>query len=604
MFHRLLLTLTLLTICSSSFADGWKKHVVHEGEHCNAAVGGDFTGDGLPDVISNSGGKTRLFIAPDWKVRIIDETEGHSFIHAESFDVDDDGDLDFIGARYMPGLVAWLENPGKGKPQPWKARIVDDKVMGIHGLLKGDVDGDGKFDLLANSAQPVGDYPYSGAWLKVPKDPHSAAGWHRNIFADNDAPGLSHYLGFGDVNGDGRADIAMGAKGGPQDKSNMGEWFMWWEASADPSKPFKRHRLPGVHPGATNIQQADVNGDGKVDFIASRGHGLGLIWFENPSWKIHEINTELEFPHCLQVLDMDADGDVDAATCAYGSEIAAWFENDGKGKFKTHVVATEQQAYDIRAIDIDLDKDMDLLIAGRGSKNVVWYENPRISKRVAAAPEKVFLLIGQSNMAGRAHLIDGDEKPIGSVQLLDDNGKWIPATNPLNRFASNRKVIGMQRMSPGAGFAAHMTELLPQKRIGLISNARGGTSIEQWEKGKPLYDNTLKRIRSVPNVRIAGIIWHQGEANRNDPKYIDKLVTLIDSLRNDLDDPTIPFVAGEIYGEALVNDLLAELPKKVPHTGLAQADGLKVFDKVHFDRAGQLTLGKRYAEQMLRLMKK
>ena len=74
---------------------------------------------------------------------------------------------------------------------------------------------------------------------------------------------------------------------------------------------------------------------------------------------------------------MDDDGDIDAATCAYGSEIAAWFENDGKGKFKTHIVATGQQAYDIRAFDMDLDKDLDLLIAGRGSKNVVWYENPR-----------------------------------------------------------------------------------------------------------------------------------------------------------------------------------------------------------------------------------
>ena len=41
-------------------------------------------------------------------------------------------------------------------------------------------------------------------------------------------------------------------------------------------KPFKKHKLPGKHPGATNIMPVDVNGDGKLDIVASRGHGVGL----------------------------------------------------------------------------------------------------------------------------------------------------------------------------------------------------------------------------------------------------------------------------------------------------------------------------------------
>jgi L-alanine-DL-glutamate epimerase-like enolase superfamily enzyme len=58
-----------------------------------------------------------------------------------------------------------------------------------------------------------------------------------------------------------------------------------------------------------------------------------LIWYENPKWKIHDINTDLQSPHCLQIGDIDKDGDLDAATCAYLSRKAAWFENDGKGNF-------------------------------------------------------------------------------------------------------------------------------------------------------------------------------------------------------------------------------------------------------------------------------
>ncbi len=365
-----------LSFTSASSAAGWKKHVVHQGERCNVAVAADFTGDGKPDVIANSGGKTRLFAAPDWKAVLIDKTKGNHFIHGETFDVDGDGAPDFIGARYKPGLVVWFERPANPLTDKWTMRVADDELNGIHGVLKADVDGDGRLDLLANSGQPTGEFPNSAAWLKVPKNPREAGRWERFIFADQDAPGLSHYLGYGDLNGDGRLDLTLAAKGGPQDKSGKGEWFAWWEAGEDPTKPFKKHRLPGKHPGATNIHPADVNGDGKLDVIASRGHGKGLVWFENPSWKLHDVNTELLSPHCLQVADLDGDGDVDAATCAYVSKVAAWFENDGKGNFTTHVVSDDQAAYDLRVVDMDGDEDLDLLIAGQISRNVVWYENP------------------------------------------------------------------------------------------------------------------------------------------------------------------------------------------------------------------------------------
>ena len=355
----------------------WKRHVVWEGLHNNVAVAADFTGDGRVDIISNAGNKTRLFVAPDWKEVIIGDHKDHNFIHGETFDVDGDGDADFIGARYQPGLIVWFEQPDKNAASgPWKARIAEDEIIGIHGVLKADVNGDGKLDLLANSAQPKGKFPDSAVWLEVPENPRLAKRWTRHVFAKNDAPGLSHYLGAGDLNGDGRLDITLAAKGGPSDKSGKGEWFAWWEAGKDPTRPFKKHLLPGKHPGATNILPADVNGDGKLDIVASLGHGTGLIWYENPGWKIHDINTELLSSHCLQVGDIDGDGDIDAATCAYISRKAAWFENDGKGRFTSHIIHDDQAAYDIRLVDMDGDGDLDTLIAGQRSKNVVWFENP------------------------------------------------------------------------------------------------------------------------------------------------------------------------------------------------------------------------------------
>jgi hypothetical protein len=368
-------------VVTSTFAlraeEPWKKHVVHEGLHTNTAVAGDFTKDGRPDIISNSGSKTRLFVAPDWREVLLDVGAGHDFIHSEFFDVDGDGDLDWIGARYQPGWIAWLQQPEKPLEQRWTLRLVDDQVNGVHGLLKGDIDGDGRFDLIANSAQPRPPFPNSAVWLRVPAAPQSAERWERYVFADKDAPGLSHYFGVGDVNGDGRPDISLAAKGGPQAEPGSGEWFAWWEAPRDPTKPWAKRLIADRQPGATNIQPADVNGDGKTDFLATRGHGRGVIWFESPTWRENIIHESLLEPHSLVVVDMDADGDTDAATCAYGDRQALWFENDGRGKFTSHIVAADQSAYDIRAVDLDQDGDLDLLIAGQLSKNVAWYENPR-----------------------------------------------------------------------------------------------------------------------------------------------------------------------------------------------------------------------------------
>jgi hypothetical protein len=372
-----------LPCCSVVQAAEWKKHVVWEGARTNTAVGGDFSGDGLPDVICTSGGRTRLLVAPDWREIVLDESKDRQAIHAESFDVDGDGDLDYIGAQYSPGNVFWIEQPKQPLTDKWTVRNVDNEINGIHGLLKGDVDGDGKFDLLANSGQPTGPFSFSAVWLKVPADPHGATAWVRHVFSRGDSPGLSHYLGFGDVDGDKRPDIAMAAKGGNKSENTPDAYFAWWQAPADPKQPgWKKHLLADNLGGATNIQQADVNGDGRVDFIATRGHQRGVIWFEHPSaagatWPIHQIDPQILEPHSLQVADLDGDGDSDAATCAYGDKVCKWYENDGQGRFTVHVVGTDQAAYDIRAVDMDRDGDLDLLVAGQASSNVVWYANPR-----------------------------------------------------------------------------------------------------------------------------------------------------------------------------------------------------------------------------------
>ncbi len=357
----------------------WTKHVVYEGAGCVTAVAGDFNGDGLIDIVCNAGKKTQLLVAPDWKPIVLNSGD-MDWIHSETMDVDGDGDLDVIGTPYSPGRIVWLECPSHPLTERWNERLIDEQVNGVHGLLVGNVDNVGRLDLLATSAQPTGPFPYSLVWYRIPADPRAAERWERFVFASGDAPGLSHYLGVGDIDGDGLPDAASAAKGDGTKAGADGQWFAWWRAGKDPTQPWVKEVVSAKQPGATNIHPADVNGDGKMDLIASRGHSQGVVWFErnakSAEWTEHTIDAELREPHCLAAIDLDRDGDVDVATVAYGSERAMWYENDGRGNFKSRLVGEKQQAYDIRVIDLDQDGDLDIVVAGRASNNVVWYENP------------------------------------------------------------------------------------------------------------------------------------------------------------------------------------------------------------------------------------
>lgn len=354
--------------------DPWPKHVVYEGANNMTAVGADFTGDGKTDVITTCGGFVRLFVAPSWTEKRIFQGPNRNWtaIHSEVMDVDDDGDPDYIGAIAVQG-VFWLENPADSGNAAWQYHNIDDEIHGIHCTLKADVDLDQRFDLLVNNFEPHGAAPNSLTWLRIPPNPRQAPCWTRNVLADGDAPGGNHYFGFGDVDGDGRPDVCVGAKGQP---FQHGNWFAWWKNPGRPTQTWAKQVIARNETGATNIAPADINGDGIADFVASRGHGQGVVWYEGPKWRPHEIDPTLDGPHCLQVLDIDGDGDIDAATCAKLDKLAVWYENDGRGRFTARVVGKDQAAYDIRVLDMDADKDLDFLIAGQSSGNVVWYENP------------------------------------------------------------------------------------------------------------------------------------------------------------------------------------------------------------------------------------
>lgn len=203
-------------ICLAAPAQEWKRHVLAEGFANQTVVAADFTGQGRLDVITGdiTANRTVLLVAPDWKQVVLHE--GIRTLFGVAMDVDGDGDIDFIGCRYSPGLIYWLERPANPLKDPWPIHIIDDfergGADGIHGLALADIDEDGALELVATSGNPKGKFSNSIVWYRIPKNGPKTLLWERWVAARWDAPGLSHYVGIGDVNGDGRLDIATGAK--------------------------------------------------------------------------------------------------------------------------------------------------------------------------------------------------------------------------------------------------------------------------------------------------------------------------------------------------------------------------------------------------------
>ena len=157
----------------------WKKHtVVPAGKgSINGVSASDFDKDGQVDVITSVGGEVILLKGPDWKkfpvhqfVKGLARNKPHlACIHSCLMDVDGDGDMDFIGSNQT---VFWLEcpdNPFSGTP--WKYRTVDDEILGTHCVVSGDVNRDGKLDLIANSFRDPNSTKFynSIVWLEVPE---------------------------------------------------------------------------------------------------------------------------------------------------------------------------------------------------------------------------------------------------------------------------------------------------------------------------------------------------------------------------------------------------------------------------------------------------
>lgn len=219
-----------------------------------------------------------------------------------------------------------------------------------------------------------------------------------------------------------------------------------------------------------------------------------------------------------------------------------------------------------------------------------------------------FLMIGQSNMAGRGEF--ADVLPIKNSRcLMLRMGRWQPMSEPLNPDREIFSTLFHSGISLGASFADEATQYTEGK-IGMIPCADGGTRIDQWKEGSILFDHAVMMTRlAMRTSHLAGILWHQGESDCHSDEevaaYKDKLSAFITGLRRALG-VTVPFVIGELshsysekYGchmrSARMNEIFREIARELPLVTVVSSEGLSMKpDGLHFDAASLRTFGRRY----------
>ena len=320
----------------------------------------DFNGDGQADIAAGS----VYYAAPDWKMHTIDEKprQYDPKAYSNSFcnfadDVNGDGWTDLLVVDFPGQQTWWFENP-KGSAGPWK-RHVATPVTNNESPTYLDLDGDGRRELIFSDGN------FQMAYAK----PASAEPWPLTPISEPKAPGTakySHGLGVGDVNGDGRSDVLVNqgwweapaeATSGlwtfhPADfgpacahmhvydidgdgdndvlNSSAHAYGIWWHEQTEDG--WQTHEIERSFSQTHSLCLADINGDGLMDFVTGKrwwAHGGNdpggdeaavMFWFElvrrdgRATWVPHQFDHDSGIGTQFEVADINGDGLLDIAT--------------------------------------------------------------------------------------------------------------------------------------------------------------------------------------------------------------------------------------------------------------------------------------------------
>lgn len=383
----------------------WRKHTINARSPYEAAGVADFNADGRPDVFSGSS----WYAAPDWTIHKVREVAVSPNPHYyEDFansplDVDGDGDTDIVTCAYFSKSVSWLEHPGD-PTQPWTEHRIGTPGSMETGYL---------VDLYAHDANspPTPIFHFNVAnhvgWYELVTRSPEITWKHRQIGTE----GAGHGVGHGDVNGDGRIDIIAPKGWYEQPESRESEWPFHAEFDlGTASIEVLGHDFDGD--GDTDVvwgmghdyglfwleQTTDAAGNRKwnkkeIDSSFSQVHTLCLADFDG--------DGQQEFATGKRVYAHEGEPGATDTPCLYryqfNREQSQWVKSviyEGQPAPAAPADANQRDAQidfprgtagtGLQLVPHDMDNDGDLDIVAPGKSGLYWFENQGNASRDAA----------------------------------------------------------------------------------------------------------------------------------------------------------------------------------------------------------------------------
>ncbi|MBI5095461.1 MAG: VCBS repeat-containing protein [Candidatus Hydrogenedentes bacterium] len=289
-------------------------------------------------------------------------------------DIDGDGDLDAVGTG-LSGSIKWWENTN-GDGSTWVSHTIATSFSNASSVFVADVNGDGYPDVIATSLNGAS---HRVVWFQNDGTPRDNLGGDGNSWTLHDVDAtvsLPNVVVAGDINGDGRVDIAGTAF--------LANTIYWWESTSGDGSTWTRHTVDNTFGNPFALHLADVNGDGQLDIVGAGDTANEIAWWQNvnhgASWTKHSIKTGFTSAEGVFAADIDGDGHLDVLGASKGTNTISWFENtnaSGDGLAWTeHTIDTSfTGAASIRAVDLNRDGTMDIVATARTANTVAWWEN-------------------------------------------------------------------------------------------------------------------------------------------------------------------------------------------------------------------------------------
>jgi hypothetical protein len=369
----------------------------------------DLTGNGRPDlVVGGLGSNTlpvlgtsgfpligRLFKRletsifwyenPGWERHALSRSHDLFVFGNALGDLTGNGRLDLVvGQGIGANDIYWFEQPTDPRDY-WTRRLIDSAFEKYHDLALGDIDNDGRPELVGTSQESEVVFYYD-----IPADPRRSP-WPdecRHVIADDtNVEGLE----IVDIDGDGYNELLAGPyvyRYRPTATDTATAGVVEADGGATPlADGWHREQIAAGWDWA-RLAVGDIDGDGDQEVVLSEGDAPSLgdgpgraAWFDPPEWETHLLRDDLFNPHSVALADFDGTGSLDIYVAEMGldehDEDARHFvfRNRGDGEFEETVVERGIPTHEARAVDVDGDGRVDI-IGKSYEPNVhvdVWY---------------------------------------------------------------------------------------------------------------------------------------------------------------------------------------------------------------------------------------